>query len=82
MSGVSSDFEGLVAVVTGGSSGIGLSAAQLLASRGAHVELLDIAAPPAGITDDWPAHAVGYVTCDVADDESVRAAVQTASREE
>ena len=79
MSGVSSDFEGLVAVVTGGSSGIGLSAAQLLASRGAHVELLDIAAPPAGITDDWPAHAVGYVTCDVADDESVRAAVQTAS---
>jgi 2-keto-3-deoxy-L-fuconate dehydrogenase len=79
VTGVSGDFEGLVAVVTGGSSGIGLSAAQLLAARGARVELLDIAAPPAGITDDSPARALGYVTCDVTDDESVRAAVQTVS---
>ena len=77
MSGVSADFEGLVAVVTGGSSGIGLSAAQLLASRGARVELLDIAAPPVDVTEGSLAVALGYVACDVADDESVRAAVQT-----
>jgi NAD(P)-dependent dehydrogenase (short-subunit alcohol dehydrogenase family) len=76
MSGVAHDFEGLVAVVTGGSSGIGLAAAQLLAFRGAHVELLDIAAPPDGSTDGSPAPAVGYVPCDVADDESVRTAMQ------
>ncbi|MET1073731.1 MAG: SDR family NAD(P)-dependent oxidoreductase, partial [Umezawaea sp.] len=31
------DFEGLVAVVTGGASGIGLATARLLASRGARV---------------------------------------------
>lgn len=79
MSGVSGDFEGMVAVVTGGSSGIGLSTAQLLASRGARVELLDIAVPPAGVNEDALTTALGYVTCDVADDDSVRAAMQTVS---
>ena len=78
MTGVSGDFEGLVAAVTGGSSGIGLSAAQLLAARGAARRTARhrrsarrchrrLARP----------RAVGYVTCDVADDASVRAAVQT-----
>jgi len=66
------DFDGLVALVTGGSSGIGLATASLLASRGARVELLDMAAPPAGVVDD----VIGYVRCDVTDDASVRAAVQ------
>jgi NAD(P)-dependent dehydrogenase (short-subunit alcohol dehydrogenase family) len=79
VSGVGGDFEGLVAVVTGGSSGIGLSAAQLLASRGARIELLDIAAPPDGVIDGRSDRAIGYVACDVADDASVRAAVQTVS---
>jgi NAD(P)-dependent dehydrogenase (short-subunit alcohol dehydrogenase family) len=71
---VGDDFEGLVAAVTGGSSGIGLSVAQLLASRGARVELLDVAAPPDGVVDDAD---LGYVVCDVADDGSVRRAMQT-----
>jgi len=77
VTGAGSDFEGLVAAVTGGSSGIGLSVAQLLASRGARVELLDIAAPPDGIIDAPSDRVVGYVACDVADDASVRAAMET-----
>lgn len=79
MTGTGRDFEGLVAAVTGGSSGIGLAAAQLLASRGARVELLDITGPAAGVTDAAPEGALRYVRCDVTDDSSVRAAVQTIS---
>jgi 2-keto-3-deoxy-L-fuconate dehydrogenase len=37
-----SDFDGLVAVVTGGASGIGAATAALLAARGARVESLDL----------------------------------------
>lgn len=65
------DFEGLAAIVTGGASGIGLAAAQLLASRGAQVACLDVKA------DDVPAPLVG-LSCDVTDDAAVRAAVESA----
>jgi NAD(P)-dependent dehydrogenase (short-subunit alcohol dehydrogenase family) len=75
MNGGFDDFAGLVAAVTGGSSGIGLATAHLLASRGARVELLDIAAPPDGVVRDGPTGSLGYVECDVAQDESVRAAM-------
>ena len=64
------DFAGLVAVVTGASSGIGLATARLLARRGAQVANLDLA--PADGDGDGAALAV---TCDVADDGSVRSAV-------
>ena len=37
------DFDGLVAVVTGGASGIGKATAELLESRGATVSVLDLA---------------------------------------
>jgi 2-keto-3-deoxy-L-fuconate dehydrogenase len=37
-----SDFDGLVAVVTGGASGIGAATAKLLAERGATVAVLDL----------------------------------------
>lgn len=37
------EFDGLVAAVTGGSSGIGLACASLLAKRGARVAVLDLA---------------------------------------
>ena len=38
-----SDFDGLVAIVTGGASGIGKATAELLESRGATVAVLDLA---------------------------------------
>ena len=52
-----SDFEGLVAIVTGGASGIGLATARAFAKHGATVAVLDLApgeleAPLAGIMAD------------------------------
>ncbi|MFG1628560.1 SDR family NAD(P)-dependent oxidoreductase [Kribbella sp. NPDC049227] len=65
------DFAGLRAVVTGGASGIGLAAAQLLATRGAQVVVFDlkpdVAEPLTGIA------------ADVTDDNSVRDAVAAAA---
>jgi 2-keto-3-deoxy-L-fuconate dehydrogenase len=66
------DFEGLVACITGGSSGIGLATAHALAARGARVELLDVV-PPA----EPPGAGIGHTQCDVADRRSVGAAVAT-----
>jgi NAD(P)-dependent dehydrogenase (short-subunit alcohol dehydrogenase family) len=68
------DFHGLVAVVTGGSSGIGAAAARLLAARGAAVAVLDLQPPP----DPTPRGSDGagtFETCDVRDDASVQDAV-------
>ncbi len=62
------DFDGLVAAVTGGASGIGLSIAQLLSARGAQVGCLDLDAAKV----EAPLYGV---TCDVTDDESVRAGI-------
>lgn len=63
-----SDFKDLVAVVTGGASGIGDSIARQLQARGAQVAVLDL---------DPSAAAEGSlgVQCDVSDDASVRAAI-------
>jgi 2-keto-3-deoxy-L-fuconate dehydrogenase len=63
------EYDGLVAVVTGGGSGIGLATATLLAGRGARVAALDL--DPGGV----PAPLLG-VKADVTDEESVRAAVR------
>jgi NAD(P)-dependent dehydrogenase (short-subunit alcohol dehydrogenase family) len=64
------DFDGLVAAVTGGASGIGLATARTLAARGATVAVLDLADPPSD--DDLVLDAV---RCDVTDDDTVRDAV-------
>ncbi|MGW4484157.1 SDR family NAD(P)-dependent oxidoreductase [Amycolatopsis sp. NPDC004368] len=63
-----SEFDGLVAVVTGGASGIGLATATLLAERGARVAVLDLK------TDDVPEPLAGF-RCDVTADAEVRTAI-------
>ncbi|HEY6748758.1 MAG TPA: SDR family oxidoreductase [Mycobacteriales bacterium] len=65
---MSDDFDGAVAIVTGGASGIGLATARLLAERGGRVAVLDLA------PDGLPAPLAGF-RCDVADADSVTAAV-------
>jgi 2-keto-3-deoxy-L-fuconate dehydrogenase len=62
------DFDGVVAAVTGGGSGIGLASARLLAGRGASVAALDLD----------PAAAAGSalpLTADVTEEASVEAAL-------
>jgi NAD(P)-dependent dehydrogenase (short-subunit alcohol dehydrogenase family) len=58
-----SEFEGLVAAVTGGASGIGKAVATLLAERGAQVAVLDLKPGDDGIR------------CDVGSDDEVRSAI-------
>jgi NAD(P)-dependent dehydrogenase (short-subunit alcohol dehydrogenase family) len=62
------DFQGLVAVVTGGSSGIGAATARLLRERGAGVAVLERS------TDGVPDGALA-IRCDITDTPAVDAAV-------
>ena len=63
-----SEFDGLVAVVTGGGSGIGLATAKLLAERGARVAAFDI--EPSSATPPLLA-----VRADVTDQASIDSAI-------
>jgi 2-keto-3-deoxy-L-fuconate dehydrogenase len=67
---MTTEFDGLVALVTGGSSGIGLQTAKLLAARGAKVACLDL------VIDGLDPALFG-VRADVTDDASVVAAIDT-----
>ena len=62
-----SELDGLVAIVTGGASGIGLATAKLLRDRGATVAVFDR-------TTSDEAGLESY-SCDITDDAGVRAAV-------
>ena len=67
-----SEFSGLVAVVTGGASGIGLATALAFSERGAQVAVLDLS------TVSVPEPLVGFVA-DVSDRASVDAAIAAAA---
>jgi 2-keto-3-deoxy-L-fuconate dehydrogenase len=68
------DFDGLVALVTGGASGIGAATAGLLQERGARVAVLDRST--AGAPD-----GVLALSCDVTDHAAVDRAVATVAEE-
>ncbi len=77
------DFENKVALVTGGSSGIGLAAACQLAAQGAHVwlvarriELLNAARAALETARQTPQQTFGVVSADVADAGQVDQAVR------
>ncbi|MRG61405.1 SDR family oxidoreductase [Agromyces sp. CFH 90414] len=67
------DFTGLVAVVTGGASGLGAAIAERLRRDGARVAVFDVR--PEG------AHADLAVAVDVTDDASVRAGIERVAEE-
>ncbi|KAK4692281.1 hypothetical protein P7C71_g4890, partial [Lecanoromycetidae sp. Uapishka_2] len=66
------DLSGKVAIITGGASGIGLAAAQLLASKGATVHVLDLSPPH---KEDPPSPPnVRFEACNVASWDQLLAA--------
>ncbi len=65
------EFEGLVAVVTGGASGIGAATAKLLRARGAQVAVLDRAIM----------EGPDYYICDVSDGGQIDQATRKVARE-
>lgn len=76
------DFRDQVVLVTGGSSGIGLATARLLAAHGAHVWLLARdatrlarALTQVALESTAPEGSCGYVVADVADPQQVELAV-------
>jgi NAD(P)-dependent dehydrogenase (short-subunit alcohol dehydrogenase family) len=64
-----SDFDGSVALVTGGARGIGAASVALLSERGAKVAAFDLDA------SDVPAHVLG-ISGDVSDSSSVDGAIE------
>jgi 2-keto-3-deoxy-L-fuconate dehydrogenase len=71
---VPQEFEGLVAAVTGGGSGIGLATVRLLAQLGGRVAALDLVPAAAGEPAEGAERRLPVAT-DVTDEGSVRAAV-------
>lgn len=72
-------FDGKVAVVTGGGSGIGAATVRQLVAEGAQVLIADLGDTPAvAMGAEFGADRVSSVTCDVADADQVDAAMAAA----
>ncbi|WYP26936.1 glucose 1-dehydrogenase [Alkalihalobacillus sp. FSL W8-0930] len=74
---MSTRYEGKVVIITGAGSGLGLSAALLLAKEGAKLSLVDLnqkslEAAKAQILEETPGTEVLLITADVADEEAVK----------
>jgi NAD(P)-dependent dehydrogenase (short-subunit alcohol dehydrogenase family) len=71
-------LDGKVAIITGGTSGIGLGSVELFVAEGARVIVGDIQDDLGGALQKKYANAVFYEHCDVTDDEAIEALVRAA----
>lgn len=65
-------LEGAVAIVTGGSSGLGLGACQWLVKKGVQVVMVDISQAGQKVAEQ---HNCAFLQCDVSSEENVEAMV-------
>ena len=68
-----SSLRGSVAIVTGGSSGIGLACVEMLVAQGAHVVIGDVQSPPSKILADGAV----FVQVDVTSWEQLKVMFET-----
>ena len=75
---MSQELEGKVAVVTGGANGIGRAITEVFVAEGARVVIADLDAEAAAEVVDGLGEAASFVHTDVADADSVQAAIDHA----
>jgi len=73
---VNTNLTGMVAIVTGGTRGIGLSIAIAFAERGANVHVLARGVPDRATTKSYLANKIEFTACDVSDEKSVKRTIE------